>query len=534
MNIYAAAQAFVLRNLVTIFSVHILLMIFLLIWNGKALKRPFKGIRIGAVILLLSVLLLAFWLRMHVNNEPNASNNCSWEYKIRAWQMSLDHTKVTPSSGHAQGYPFLLQLFYRLFGASDRTTFLFNVTTGSLTVLLLFALAYLLFRNSAIAIISSFSLSVLPTHISMSGSGEVETVALFFFLLLCSVLYLAAGEDDKSLLMLSALIFSFLVNIRLEFIGLFPFMAAAYFLMAKKRSLRAACMATILFALFVTPTLFYVIFPSPLKNVAAINNSLGFDKTTLSDSLFPGSLIFYLKVLYESILNPVILFFFLFGFLHFRRSKKGILYLVILMVFDILMYGLFAPIYSQRYPTMTMMMAPFLLVMVSKGIHDLTGALVGRMRILLLRQAASIALLVVLALCLFLPRLGTISEEGSDVKDLIFLSKNYDQQYYFLYCDSAVIIFEFPGRFYNVDRNVSETNRSFLYFKTRQESAIPNCPLFKFLKNYNLKLIDGYGEIEVYNLTKKPNPQSHAGPVVIASETHIFQSLNPFNNWRVG
>jgi len=75
------------------------------------------------------------------------------------------------------GYPYLLSIVYRVFGVSDVAAFRFNNVVAGLAVFVTVLLAYLLFGNEWIAILSGLILAVLPMQLAWSATAAAEPVA---------------------------------------------------------------------------------------------------------------------------------------------------------------------------------------------------------------------------------------------------------------------------------------------------------------------------------------------------------------------
>lgn len=101
---------------------------------------------------------------------------------------------------------YITSVFVKLFGLSDFTARLPGAVIGTLSVLVIFYLARVLFKNDLTALLSAIFLAVSPYHIQFSrGLWEVN-FALFFFMLGLLMFFLALQRKGK-LLFLSFLCF---------------------------------------------------------------------------------------------------------------------------------------------------------------------------------------------------------------------------------------------------------------------------------------------------------------------------------------
>lgn len=94
---------------------------------------------------------------------------------------------------------YITSLFVKLFGLSDFTTRLPGAVIGTLSVLVIFYLARVLFKNDLTALLSALFLAVSPYHIQFSrGLWEVN-FALFFFMLGLLMFFLALQKTGRLL-----------------------------------------------------------------------------------------------------------------------------------------------------------------------------------------------------------------------------------------------------------------------------------------------------------------------------------------------
>ena len=102
------------------------------------------------------------------------------------------------------GYHTILALVFSVFGSSESVAYNLSVVIGSLSILIIFLIAYLLFSNETISLYSAFLFSFIPVHLKYSGASELGITSLFFILLtLLSMFIYPRLKNIESLLLLA-------------------------------------------------------------------------------------------------------------------------------------------------------------------------------------------------------------------------------------------------------------------------------------------------------------------------------------------
>ncbi|MEK7534612.1 MAG: glycosyltransferase family 39 protein [Patescibacteria group bacterium] len=89
------------------------------------------------------------------------------------------------------GYSYLTILPIKLFGLNEFSTRFPGAFLGSLTILASFLLAFSIFKNKRISLVSAFLIAISPWHIVFSRSSEQTLVSLFFVVLGFSLVFLS-------------------------------------------------------------------------------------------------------------------------------------------------------------------------------------------------------------------------------------------------------------------------------------------------------------------------------------------------------
>ncbi|MFA5039648.1 MAG: glycosyltransferase family 39 protein [Candidatus Omnitrophota bacterium] len=200
------------------FSYTFYLYLLFLVFAGTALRqtRPlashFRDLPRKYLLFLGLVLTVSFALRFLViehgfcvfNDELYFLNVSRNLYHNHAYGMTLSGSVTSPAEiafyNRPGAWPFLLSLFYRLFGPSQQSAFAFSALLGSLMPALVFAASWLLFHDAKAACWASGLAALQPLYLEFSGCAASDVPTLFF-MLLGLVLWLAYLKDrSKGLL----------------------------------------------------------------------------------------------------------------------------------------------------------------------------------------------------------------------------------------------------------------------------------------------------------------------------------------------
>lgn len=98
------------------------------------------------------------------------------------------------------GYSYLTILPIKLFGLNEFSTRFPGSFLGSLTILASFLLAFSIFKNKKIGLLSAFLIAISPWHIVFSRSSEQTVVSLFFVVLGFALVFLSFENKKLKLL----------------------------------------------------------------------------------------------------------------------------------------------------------------------------------------------------------------------------------------------------------------------------------------------------------------------------------------------
>ena len=116
------------------------------------------------------------------------------------------------------GWSFLISLGFLAFGEDEQVGFFLSALFGSLSILLIFFLCFLLFRRERAGLWAAALLAFFPLHIIWSHSAETNVPAVFFILLVFLALLVYRETADITFLFLFITILFFSFSIRYEHI----------------------------------------------------------------------------------------------------------------------------------------------------------------------------------------------------------------------------------------------------------------------------------------------------------------------------
>jgi hypothetical protein len=113
-------------------------------------------------------------------------------------------------------YPYLLSIVYRLFGVSETLSFVFNNLLFGLTIIIIFLIGFLLFKNYLIGIFSALIYALIPQNLLWFNTTAAEpSASLFSAIFIFSVIIFLKDRSNRSLFLLVVLA-SFAIQFRPE------------------------------------------------------------------------------------------------------------------------------------------------------------------------------------------------------------------------------------------------------------------------------------------------------------------------------
>jgi hypothetical protein len=218
---------FFVYNMFAIMTIIFFAFIILLVMNYKEIAKPFEKINRKTCLILLVIFIIGFILR---NDSyfygfgydgifyPETANNF-FETGLfvkgcaigDANDCKLYHQALFPA-----GFPYMIMLTYYLFGQNAIFGMMLSAFLGSFSIILVFLIAYYLFRKEEIGIYSAIVFTLIPLEIMINGSGAVRPVSSFFMALSVLLFLLAVDKNKIKIWSLFAITLSYTIYVRQE------------------------------------------------------------------------------------------------------------------------------------------------------------------------------------------------------------------------------------------------------------------------------------------------------------------------------
>lgn len=227
----------------------------------KDLLSPYAGLRPVTGIALAGLVLFAFLaaffvaprthriyydenIYLHIGQTIAATNTAQMVNfgEFRDGRLIINEGEYNKQPN---AYPFLLSLFYRIFGRSESVSFLLNNVLLALSCLLLFGLGVLLCGSSRIGLYAASCFAVIPQNILWHNTTSVEPVNTFFICFTVFVFLVFLRTGRKRLFFLAAVAACFTAQFRLESALIFPLLGILAFL-ENPKALKQAGLAYVL------------------------------------------------------------------------------------------------------------------------------------------------------------------------------------------------------------------------------------------------------------------------------------------------
>ena len=147
----------------------------------RSIAWHFQRIDRGTWSILAVVVLVTLWIRLTIPPHQHVIYVDEAQY--------MEAGKDMLRAGHqgelilSVGWPFVLRLAFFLFGTSNWVAIYTSILLGTLSVVPLFLLAYLVTDRTDLALVAASVLSLYPPHIRWSATAASNASSLFFMLL---------------------------------------------------------------------------------------------------------------------------------------------------------------------------------------------------------------------------------------------------------------------------------------------------------------------------------------------------------------
>ncbi len=344
-----------LRDIEPIFLATIFLsMLVLFALNGRELRSAFGKIDKRTWAILAGIFLLAVFLRTAVAPQTHRVYFDEDIYLDIGKEILVNGKAALCNYGEPckeyafmkwpNGYPFLLAISYVFFGISEGTGFGVVLLLGSLSVFLVFLLAYNLSKNEKVALLAALILALVPVHIMWSATAASEPVLVFFSLLAILFFSLAVNANSLRLYALAAVTLAYSMQIKTEGVMLLP-VAALFVILFDKNLLKRLssyrfCALWAILLILVAPFLTHVYYAFLYDQFGSSGEKFGIEHALKN---VPENAGFWISG-YPTIEHPLLFTLFaLLGITHLAKREKRI------MIFLGLWFLLFFALYSFFY-----------------------------------------------------------------------------------------------------------------------------------------------------------------------------------------
>ena len=268
--IYRIYLNFLVEHYFEFMTFHWIAIIVLFLMNLKNIKKILSKIDRKTWICLFLIFVFALSIKV-INYKSIVYDSGNLEYINFAknlkekWSFcrlgNVNNCLEEKIPWYPGGWPYILSMMFLLFGASIKTSILTTVLIGSLLTISIFLLAYVLFENKKLSLISSFLIAIVPLPIKFSLSSHAVIPSLFF-LSLAVFFILSSIKINKEKMYLFSFVFSyFAMQIRPGNFYFLVFMWILSFILFSKRDKKE------IFKKIKTPFLISLLFIFPLLDV---------------------------------------------------------------------------------------------------------------------------------------------------------------------------------------------------------------------------------------------------------------------------
>jgi hypothetical protein len=522
--------------LLAFLAIHVILILIFLILNFRFFFFRFSKISKKSWVILAIIFIIGFLLRsasfnlydFHPVHEYAIFLQKDGELINRCYFGNYDYCFEKEGSLFPPGYPFLVVIAYLLFGVKTMFASYLSAFLSSLTIILIFLICYILFKNEEIGLFSCAIFALIPISIIFSHVSETRSISIFF---ICSTIltYLIALKEDKiKSWILFFLLLSYTIYVRQEnsilfllfFIGMFLFNYKLDFDKIKK---------------FIPPILLFLILQFPVQLWVIYDKtspmwSPGTDVQIFSISYFISNLRIYIKILFNyffnidkdpnnmGLFNPIISFISIIGIFFIFEKKQRREKIFITSWF--LLYFIFNSLYFSCYILNSFCHAHLrYILLITPAYSILAGYVLFKIRNLI--KIKEIAFLFAIFLILFftsninIPKSLFKDDRFNYYQDLI-LAANKTQSDCIIITPAAEIVRSDilkdnhretigPQNVVNNDIFLSEASKSdcVLYFSHKQYEGQNGLEVDFIEKKFNLNYLFTEGSVEVYSLKNK-------------------------------
>jgi len=320
-----------------------LLAIFLLFINYKTFQNQFRYVKKQTYIYLLIIFIAGVYIRLKFSPTFDIYNSDIEGYRIIAKDYFSNPSIIWTYKNPL--YPFILAIYFKAFSLSLEGPAVATLIFGSMSIIMIFIMTYIMFKDEKLSLISAIIISLLPTHVFYSGTSVPEIIAMFFAMAVLSSFFVALENRNLKICLFTYTLFLIAVLAKRENIIIIPVMAFALILIKWKEINRSILKKVSIKQVVILATAILIAAPTFHELHKQVNAVMGYLATSNSTVVSNLS--------HLSCTNTYFLLFvpFLFFIPKNRNSKK----LAILIIWLALSYAVigFHMYYTGRFSVLT-------------------------------------------------------------------------------------------------------------------------------------------------------------------------------------
>jgi len=402
-------------------------------------------------------------------------------------------------------YPYLLSIVYRLFGVSETLSFIFNNLLLGLTIIIVFLLAFLLFKNYLIGIFSALIYALIPQNLIWFNTTAAEpSASLFSAIFIFSVIIFLKDKSNRSLFLVAVLA-SFVIQFRPESILILPIALLGIIIFTPAELKRTRIYTAGLFFLALSFAYVIHLFVTSGSNWGTTGPTFSIDYFLNN---FTVNSLFYL----ENLKFPI---FFTLLFLISFFSKSFFREKILLAIWFLFFWGIFLFFYAGSYSygadvRYSLVSYIPLAILAGLGVYQLQS-FIKDFPTLKFYISSIIAIVIVLSFLKFLPQVRAETQEAWGAR----ADHYYAQQFAALLPENSVVLTHNPNMFHLWGKNAAQislasTNISYVnqvlfyqykggvYFHwnywCNADDSLQNSYCKNVLEDYKYELIKEYKE----------------------------------------
>lgn len=263
------------QNIFAFMSIHLAFLAALLILNFSTIKKQFAKIDKKVWVILLIIFIIGFSMRNTEYWYGEHSDAYAPFETAKFLMLEGKHVKACSAgrpgycSSYQQvlqpvGFPYMISLFYILFGVDSLPVLFFSSILSSLSIVLVFLICYLLSRKEEAGLYAALIYALIPLDIIFSGTGSTRVMSVFFVGFSVLAYLIAVRKNDFKAWAFFGLLFSFSIYIRQENYILIPLFLAGLLLFRydfkKTENLKKLLAAGVIFAAFQMHVFYWTFF----------------------------------------------------------------------------------------------------------------------------------------------------------------------------------------------------------------------------------------------------------------------------------